>query len=161
MAKWPPQPQRKQILAAWARWRGARSRFKGLDVRLETRQKLRDITKTKSGYLVRLYSTGRPVFRRSVSGHSEESLRKAMRIRDQALREIHGRRIHQIPARVLKALGLSEPIIGISRLPSRSVYRVDYHDATGRRRLRQFYFRVVPEEDAYAAAIAFLQSLLK
>ncbi|MEO6970990.1 MAG: hypothetical protein ABI217_08855 [Chthoniobacterales bacterium] len=161
MAEWSPQPRRKQTLDAWARWRAARSRFKGLDVRLEARHELRNITKTKDGYQVRLRPTGKPVFRRSVRGHSEESLREAMRIRDRAMREIPGRRVHQIPAQVLKALGLSAPIIGITRLPSRSVYRVVYRDDTGRRRVRQFYFRGVPEEDAYAAAIAFLQSLLK
>ena len=69
--------------------------------------------------------------------------------------------MHQIPPRVLRARGLSRPVPGISRLASRSVYRVYYRDSAGRPHQEQFYYRAVSEEDAYVAAIAFLQPQYK
>jgi hypothetical protein len=153
------QPQINR--AAWKGWEGSARRFKELDIRLQARQELLYNFLTDRGYQVRIHRAGMAPFNRRVPGNSEKSLRKAMRIRDEALRERPERRLNQIPRRVLRALGLSGPVRGISRLPSRSVYRVVYNDAAGRRQLRQFYFRAVPEEDAYAAAIAFLQTRLK
>jgi hypothetical protein len=150
-----------RIYAAWGRWEGSAKRFRGLDIRLQARQELQHITLTKLGYQVRLYRGGKGVFSWCVRGRSEESLREAMRVRDEAVREMPGRRVNQIPPRVLRALGLSEPVRGISRLASRSVYRVYYRDSAGRVHLEQFYYRAVPEEDAYAAAIAFVQSRYK
>jgi hypothetical protein len=114
-----------------------------------------------AAHQIRINRVGQPYFSRSVIGHSEESLREATRVRDEALRSTTARRANQIPPRVLRALGLSSAVLGITRLPSRSVYRVEYTDAAGRRRTRQFYFRAVPEEDAYAAAIIFLESIPK
>jgi hypothetical protein len=59
---------------------------------------------------------------------------------------------------VLRALKLSAEVKGIYRLASRSVYRVLYRTPEGKTRWKQFYFRRVPEETAYAAAIIFLQA---
>ena len=102
------------------------------------------------------------VFNQCVLGHSEESLLEAMRLRDEAVRlwPNHAR-TNPVPASVLQALGLREPVIGIDRFPPRSIYRVSYYNAKGRKCARHFYFRVVPEEVAYAAAIDFLQSQRK
>jgi hypothetical protein len=157
-----PRSRVKRIQAAWDRWEGAAARFNKLDIRLQAKQELRHITLTKYGYQVRIKRGGRYAFQRSVIGHSEESLQAAMRLRDAALRETPpAKRLHPIPPKVLRALGLTSAVLGITRWAPRSVYRVIYADATGQRRLRQFYYRVVPEEDAYAAAIAFLQTTLK
>jgi hypothetical protein len=145
-------------LAAWDRWEGSAKRFRGLNIRLQAKQELKHITLTEGGYQVRLYRGGKGVFSRSVRGRSEESLREAMRVRDEVVRDMPGQRINQIPPRVLRALGLARPVPGICRLASRSVYRIFYFDAAGRRRTEQFYYRVVPEVDAYAAAIAFMQA---
>jgi hypothetical protein len=122
---------------------------------------LRHISRSTHGYQIRISRGGRRVFDRSVTGFSQKSLLEAMRIRDEALRQWPKTvRTHEIPARVLRALGLSFPVNGICRLPSRSVYRVYYVDGKGRHRLRQFSYRVLDEEIAYAAAIIFTQSML-
>jgi hypothetical protein len=157
-----PPSHNERIQAAWDRWEGAAARFNKLDIRLQAKQELRHITLTKCGYQVRIKRGGRYAFQRSVIGHSEESLQAAMRLRDEALRETPpAKRLHPIPPRVLRALGLTSAVLGINRWAPRSVYRVTYTDPTGRTRVRQFYYRVVPEEDAYAAAIVFLQTTLK
>ncbi|MBA3832283.1 MAG: hypothetical protein H0X34_10395 [Chthoniobacterales bacterium] len=156
----PPSPVGR-IQAAWARWEGAAARFKGLDIRLEARQELRYIFPTQCGYQVRIHRSGKTPFNRSVKGQSEESLHEAMRIRDWALQERPAKRLHPIPPKVLRALGLTSAVLGINRWAPRSVYRVSYTDPIGQTRLRHFYYRVVTEEDAYAAAIAFLQTTLK
>jgi hypothetical protein len=153
------RPERDR--AARERWKGAARRFKGLDIRLNARQELRYIFLTKWGYQVRIHRAGKHAFTRSVRGFSAKSLQAAMLLRDEAMREMPTKRLHAIPPKVLHALGLSSAVLGISRWPPRSVYRVFYRDAAGKPRLRQFYYRQVPEEDAYAAAIAFLQKTLK
>lgn len=164
LPKLPPAPKAcRRYLTAWERWVGAAENFNGLDDRLTSKIELCYISVTTSGYQIRINRGGRRVFNRRVLRHSEESLLEAMRLRDEASRQWPNTvRTNKIPARVLRALGLTSPVIGITRFPERSVYRVRYDDGEGkgRKRVRHFYFRVVTEEVAYAAAIDFLQSRL-
>lgn len=135
-------------------------KFEGLNEQILARAELRHISRTEFSYQVRIERGGKRVFDRSVVGHSEESLSEAKRLRDEALRQWPPRvvRTNAIPAQVLAALGLTKPVPGICRLPSRSVYRVHCYNRSGRSHYEQFYYRVVPEEVAYAAAIAFVQN---
>ena len=151
----------EQIRAAQERWRGSARRFTGLDVRQSAKIELRHIRLTRSGYQVLIIRGGKKVFSRYFVGFSEESLLAAMRVRDEALRKVPPRRSNPIPPEVLRALGLSSAVVGIFRFPRRSVYRVQYRDAEGKRRLHSSYYRQVPEVDAYAAAIAFRQETLR
>jgi hypothetical protein len=156
-----PSARIRQVIGAWERWETAAHNWKGLDDRLKAKIDLKNITRTKTSYQVRIHRGGKKVCDRSVAGHSEESLLKALQIRDEELQRLPapGGRRNTIPARVLKALGLTEPVPGIYRLQSRSVYRV-YYGKEGRKCLTQFYYRVVPEEVAYAAAIDFVEKQL-
>ena len=144
---------------AWDRVEAAARKFKGIGIELEAKTMLRHITPTVTGYQVRFYRNGRMCFSRSVRGHSPESLHEAMRIRDEAARDQRQVRTNLVPEWVLREAGLEHPVIGISRLPSRSCYRVFYVAPSGRNTARAFYYRVVSEDDAYKAAIAFLQTL--
>ena len=144
--------------AAWARWEAAGRDFRGLVPQLEAATLLRHIFQTKAGYQVRIFRNGRTWLNRTVNGKSEASLLEAIRIRDEAERDAPPRP-SRIPAWVLETLKLPYSVPGISRCVSRSCYRVHYQEESGRRRVGVFYYRQVSEPDAYAAAIAFLQSL--
>ncbi len=155
-----PSKEERQ-LHAWKKWESAAARFQGVAPWLQAKSDLRHISLTRSGYQIRIHRGGKRVFDRCVGGRGEESLLEAVRMRDEALRRWPTRgRTNAIPPAVLEALGLSEPVVGINRLPSRSSYRV-YYERGGRRYLEQFYYRVVPEEVAYAAAIDFIQRHLQ
>lgn len=144
--------------AAWARWTGSAQKFDGIDRQLEGEKELRHIRLTANGYQVILSRRDDHVAR-SFVGFGEESLERAKRFRDEMMRQRPPLRKNWVPADVLRALGLSEEVRGISRLASRSVYRVRWCLPNGKCRMRQFYFRRVPEADAYAAAINFLREL--
>lgn len=113
------------------------------------------------GYQVRIVRGKKPVFSRHIAGLSEESLLKAMRVRDKAVRELPRERRYPIPPAVLRELGLSAPVIGICRLKSQLAFRASYRTRDGRKHGRSFYYRQVPEAVAYAAAIVFLQEVLE
>ena len=140
------------------RWRRARQQFAGLSRLLKARHDLCNIRRSRGGYEVVITRAGHK-FSYDIAGTGDKSLKAAMKLRDELLREAPPLRKNAIPRRVLRELGLSEPVIGICRLASRSSYRVYWFDATGRRRLKGFYFRAVPEADAYAAAIMFREEL--
>ena len=140
------------------RWRRARQQFAGLSPLLKARLDLYNIRRNRCGYEV-VITRARNKFSYSIVGHGDQSLKAAMELRDKLLAEAPPRRKNAIPRGVLRELGLSEPVIGIYRLASRSCYRVHWYDSTGRSRLKGFYFRRVSEVDAYAAAIAFREEL--
>lgn len=88
------------------------------------------------------------------AGHSPESLRRAQRYRDRMLRELPSKRLNQVPPRVLKALGLTQPVVGVFRPRGRQHYSVTYTDRTGRKCTRAFSWKHQDETEAYAQAIA-------
>jgi hypothetical protein len=96
------------------------------------------------------------------AGHTDKSLRAAMRCRDRMLRQLPDKRRNPVPRRVLQALGLTAPVVGVFRPRGRGHYSVIYADRTGRKRTRVFSFRD-PEEEiaAYAEAIALRQKSLR
>jgi hypothetical protein len=97
------------------------------------------------------------------AGHSEKSLRAAQRHRDRMLRELPSKRLNTVPRRVLQALGLSEPVVGVFRPRGRKHYSVTFPDLrTGRKRTRAFSWREPEEEiEAYAQAIALRNTVLR
>ncbi len=96
------------------------------------------------------------------AGHTDESLRAAQRCRDRMLRQLPSKRLNPVPRRVLQALGLSEPVVGVFRPRGRGHYSVTYTDRTGRKRTRAFSWRAPEEEvEAYAEAIALRNKALR
>lgn len=143
-------------------WKAARDRCRGAFDRLSEVSEsfrrhlgilevLRYIRRASHGFKVTIHRRAYR-FETSIIGLSPESLKRAITERDEALARLPSQRAHDVPERVLRALGLSQPIPGITRLPERSVYRLDYEEE-GQRHTRLFYYRHVLEEDAYAAAV--------
>lgn len=108
---------------AWAKWRGAAERFQGIGERLEAQIHLRNIRLQPDGFQV-VFSQKGNYLSRHFGGHDEAALQRAIRFRDEEARKRAGVRKNRVPTKVLRALGLSAEVIGITRLPSRSVYRV-------------------------------------
>lgn len=106
-----------------------------------------------SGYQVSV-TRAKIEFSRHFAGHSDGSLKAALRFRDKALRELPAKRVNPVPRKVLAALGLDTEVVGVFRNPARLFYEVSYRDG-GRLRSRTFSWKQMPEADAYAAAIAF------
>jgi hypothetical protein len=88
------------------------------------------------------------------AGHSEKSYRAAMRYRDQLLREMPDKRLNRIPRRILRALDLTKPVVGVFRRDRRKFYQVTYREK-GRLRCAVFSWTGDDEADAYRAAIEF------
>jgi len=87
---------------------------------------------------------------------NKNSLRAAMQYRDHLLRELPNKRKKDIPRRLLTALRLTKPVVGVFRYPERHFYQVSYRDRAGNLRSRTFsWFSRREEIDAYAAAVAF------
>ena len=121
---------------------------------------IRNIRVLPSGYQVCVTRQGRE-FSKHFAGHSQQSLRQAEDYRDMLLRMLPPRRRHEVPSRVLKALGLKQAVIGISRYP-KGVYAIGYKDKNNRTKTRTFSFRNNKGEvAAYKAAIAFRKTKLK
>ena len=119
----------------------------------------RNLRVLPSGYQVTV-TRGKREFAKHFAGHSEESLRVAMRYRDQLLRLLPDKRKNLIPRRVLTALGLKKPVVGVSRHPSRQLFQVHYRSGSGRLRSRSFHWSDREEETAaYAAAMRFRKKL--
>lgn len=106
-----------------------------------------------SGYQVAV-TRAKIEFSRHFAGHSDASLKAALRFRDKALRELPTKRVNPVPRKVLAALGLDREVVGVFRHTHRSFYQVMYRDGA-RTRARTFSWKKVGEADAYAAAIAF------
>jgi len=97
------------------------------------------------------------------AGHSDKSLRAAQRHRDRMLRQLPNKRLNTVPRRVLQALGLSEPVVGVFRPRGRKHYSVTYPDLrTGRKRTQAFSWREPNGEiEAYAQAVALRNKVLR
>ena len=81
--------------------------------------------------------------------------------RDMLLRVLPAKRQHEIPPRVLKALKLKQPVVGVTRYPKRC-YAVSYRDKARRIKTRTFSWRAPKDEvKAYAAAVEFRKKKLK
>lgn len=150
----------KQRAEKYAGWRGAAGRFKGLSEELTARIELRNIHFGTHGYKVSFMRDGES-FSRHFAGLSEESLAAAINFRDEAAKIVGEPKTLAIPARVLKSLGLAKAVVRIAREAASSSYSVSYKNEAGKNRSRKFSFLYVPEEDAYAAAIGFLEETLK
>ncbi|MEO5720361.1 MAG: hypothetical protein ABIR71_02695 [Chthoniobacterales bacterium] len=123
--------------------------------------KFSNIRVTNDGFQVVFVRAGIEL-RKYFAGHSPESLRAALKFRDRALKEIPDKRLNIIPKRVLKALGLEEPVVGVFRPTGRNHYSVTYTDRDGRKRSRAFSWRHRDEEvAAYAKAAAFRKKTLR
>lgn len=119
----------------------------------------RNIRVLPSGYQVTV-TRAKIEFSRHFAGHSDASLKAALRFRDKALRELPPKRMNPVPRKVLAAVGLETEVVGVSRNPRRLFYQVAYREG-GRMRSRTFSWKYVKEADAYAAAIAFRAELVK
>ncbi len=96
------------------------------------------------------------------AGHTDKSLRAAQRHRDRMLRKLPNKRLNLVPRRVLQALGLSEPVVGIFRPRGRRHYSVTFPGPTGRKCTRAFSWREPEDEiEAYAQAIALRNKILR
>lgn len=112
-----------------------------------------------SGYQVCVTRQGRE-FSKHFAGHSNKSLRNAETYRDMLLRMLPSRRRHEVPRRVLTALGLKQSVVGISRYP-KGCYAVGYRGKDNRTKTRTFSFTNPKSEiAAYKAAIAFRKTKL-
>src|SRR5450432_1387502 len=87
-----------------------------------------------SGYQV-CVTRAKIEFSRHFAGHSDASLKAALRFRDKVLRELPKKRLNPVPRKVLAALGLDEQVVGVFRHPKRSFYEVSYSER-GRMRAR-------------------------
>ena len=150
--------QAKRRAKKYEPWQGAARRFKGLSERLRLQTELRNITLDDGGYGVSFMRRGE-TFKRYFAGLTEERLSAAVRFRDEALKVLGGTRSQSIPPRVLQALGLSVPVPGIARNAPASAYVVRCKDMDGSKKSRNFSFAHLAEEDAYAAAIEFLEEI--
>ena len=112
-----------------------------------------------SGYQVTV-TRAKIEFSRHFAGHSDASLKAALRFRDKALRELPTKRLNPVPRKVLAAVGLETEVVGVFRHPKRMFYQVTYRDGD-RTRARTFSWRNVAEAEAYAAAIAFRASQVR
>jgi hypothetical protein len=106
-----------------------------------------------SGYQVTMVRAKTEVSKH-FAGHSERSYRAAVRYRDRLLRELPDKRLNKIPRRILKALQLTKPVVGVFRARKRRFYQVSYIE-NGRLRCRVFSWVGDAEPEAYRAAIKF------
>ncbi len=112
-----------------------------------------------SGYQVAVVRAGTE-FSRHFAGHSAQSHRAAVRFRDKILQELPPKRLNPIPRRVLTAVGLTRPVVGVFRHAKRSMYQVGYREE-GQARNRAFTWNEKRiEAEAYAAAVAFRKKMV-
>jgi hypothetical protein len=153
-----PKPKPHPLPRVPAEWEDTAKRFEGIGGQLKAQLELRNIRLATSGYQV-VIRRRRQSVSKCFAGFGQRSLEAAKRWRDAELKRVPSLRKNEIPVQVLEKLGLSQPLIGITRMPSRSVYRIQFRTGDGKVHLKSFYFRHVPEEDAYASAINFLRDL--
>lgn len=93
------------------------------------------------------------------AGHSERSYRAALRQRDRLLRELPDKRLNTIPRRVLQALHLTKPVVGVFRSANRKFYQVTYR-VGGRQHCGIFPWKGDDEIDAYRTAVEFRRLII-
>lgn len=118
-------------------------------------KEFRNIRVLPSGYQVSV-TRNKTEFSKHFAGHSKDSFQRAIRYRDKLLRQLPSKRKKSIPRRLLTALNLTVPVVGVFRYPERHFYQVSYRDRRGDLRSRTFsWFSGKDEIAAYAAAIRF------
>ncbi len=121
----------------------------------------KNIRTLPSGYQVTV-TRNKKEYSKHFAGHSPEALKAAERWRNQVLRLLPNKCKNVVAPRVLAALGLKKPVVGVSCHPNRSFFQVSYRGGNGRIRTRSFSWSNRDEEvAAYAAAARFRKSLLK
>src|SRR5438034_10419700 len=91
----------------------------------------RNLRVLPSGYQVAITRRKRE-FAKHFAGHSKQSLQAAMKYRDALLRLLPNKRKNDIPRRLLTALNLKKPIVGVSRHPTRQLFQVSHRSRDGR-----------------------------
>jgi hypothetical protein len=123
-------------------------------------QEFKNLRMLPSGYQVTV-TRGKMEFSKHFAGHSTRSLQAAIRYRDRLRRELPDKRKNVIPRRLLAALNLERPVVGVFRHPKRRFYQVSYRDSDGRLRSRTFGWADREAEiEAYAAAVKFRNACL-
>ncbi len=123
--------------------------------------RFRNIRVTNDGYQVVIVRE-RVERSKLFAGHTKKSLRLAEEYRDQLLKEMPAKRQNTIPPKVLAALGLKEPVVGVFRHPSKQSYAVGFLDEERRVSSRSFSFRDTEDEAAvYKQAIKFRKQTIK
>ena len=90
------------------------------------------------------------------AGHSKKALKAAKRWRDLMLRVLPNKRRKPIPKKILAAVGLKNPAVGVFRYAKRRLYYVSYRDRKRAVRSRTFpWSDDKGESAAYAAAVRF------
>lgn len=121
----------------------------------------KNIRTLPSGYQVVL-TRNKEEFSKHFAGLSPAALKAAKRWRDEVLRLMPDKRKNLVARRVLAALGLKKPVVGVFYHPQRSFFQVAYRGPRGQHRSRSFSWSNRDEEiAAYAAAVRFRKSLLK
>ena len=124
-------------------------------------QEFKNLRVLPSGYQVAV-TRGKMEFSKHFAGHTAKSLQAAMRYRDSLRRELPDKRKNFIPRRVLAALNLKRPEVGVFRHPKRRFYAVSYRERDGWVRSRTFAWSDRETEiDAYAAAVRFRKAAIR
>jgi hypothetical protein len=134
----------------------------GANRKRQSRQRLavRNIRVLPSGYQV-CVTREKTEFSKHFAGHSPKSLRLAEAYRDMLLGVLPPKRRHEVPSRVLAALRLKQPIVGVTRYPKRC-YAVSYRNKANQVKTRTFSWRAPKDEiAAYAAAVEFRKKKLR
>jgi hypothetical protein len=134
----------------------------GANRKRRSRQRLavRNIRVLPSGYQV-CVTREKTEFSKHFAGHSPKSLRLAESYRDMLLGVLPPKRRHEVPGRVLAALKLKQPIVGVTRYPKRC-YAVSYRNKANKIKTRTFSWRTPKDEiAAYAAAVRFRKQKLR
>jgi len=121
----------------------------------------KNIRKLPSGYQVSVVRGGTE-FSRHFAGHSKASLKLASEYRDILLETLPSKRRQDVPARVLKAAGMTRSVVGVHRNERRRYYSVGFRDPkSGKFRMKSFTWNAASEEPrAYQAAVKFRRQLL-
>ena len=129
--------------------------------RVKMKKRPRAITEFKnmrtlpSGYQVAV-TRGKREFSKHFAGHSRKALKAAKRWRDLMLRVLPNKRRKPIPKKILAAVGLKNPAVGVFRYAKRRLYYVSYRDRKRAVRSRTFpWSDDKGETAAYAAAVRF------
>lgn len=119
----------------------------------------KNIRTLPSGYQVAI-TRAKVEVTRHFAGHSKQSLAAAVRFRDEVLRGLPNKRLNPIPARVLRAAGVTQPVPGVFRRRDKRAYNVVYK-WRGRLRTKQFAFIDRPEAEVYAEAVAYRRDVVE
>jgi hypothetical protein len=124
-------------------------------------KEFKNIRTLPSGYQVAV-TRNKKEYSKHFAGHSPAARKAAERWRDRILRLLPPKRKNAIRRKVLAALGLKTPVVGVSCHPQRRMFQVPYRLGRGRMRTRSFHWSDRGREvAAYAAAVKFRKSLLR